>query len=136
MLRVCFLVAASVTLLYLTACSGSGTACPPGSEHYTEYQLFFGRGGPIEVDEAAWNGFVADTVQPRFPDGLTTVDASGQWLDPSGKLQKERAKLLIVLAQPSEDGMRKIDEISQEYERRFNQMSVLRIIGSACASFS
>ena len=120
----------------MAACSTDAEPCPPGTDSYTEYQLFFGRDGPIPVDDAAWSAFLADTVQPRFPDGLTVVDATGQWLDPSGTLEKERSKLLIALAQPSEDGMSKIDEISEEYERRFQQTSVLRVIGSACASFS
>ena len=136
MLRVCFILAVGALLLSTAACAAGAVTCPPGSEPYTEYQLFFGRDGPIKVDDAAWDAFVADTIQPRFPDGLTILDATGQWLDPSGTRVKERSKLLIVLARPNEDGMSKIDEISQEYERRFQQTSVLRVIGSACASFS
>ena len=32
--------------------------------------------------------------------------------------------------------MRLIDEISDEYERRFNQESVLRVVYDVCVSFS
>ena len=44
--------------------------------------------------------------------------------------------MLWILAAPDEETLRLIDEISQEYERRYDQESVLRIHGTACASFS
>ena len=88
------------------------------------------------VDDAAWDAFLEDTVTPRFPDGLTVLDARGQWRDSEGKILKERSKLLVILAPPSDDGMSLIDEISDEYERRFNQESVLRVIYDVCVSFS
>ena len=53
-----------------------------------------------------------------------------------GLLLKERSKLLVILAPPSDDGMRLIDEISEEYERRFDQESVLRVVYDTCVSFS
>ena len=75
-------------------------------------------------------------MTPRFPDGLTVLDAAGQWQDGSGAVQRERSKVLWILAAPGDDTLRLIDEISAEYERLFGQDSVLRIHGSACASFS
>ncbi len=129
----------AVIALTLIACGDEGEEpCPEGSDRYAEYQLFFGRstadGG--EVSDEAWSAFLADTVTPRFPDGLTVLDASGQWRDDSGTVERERSKVLWILAGPGEETLRLIDEISQEYERRFDQDSVLRIHGTACASFS
>lgn len=130
-----------VAVVALAACDewGEGRiACPEGSDRWTEYQLFFGLsqndGGTISKEE--WREFLAETVTPRFPDGLTVISGNGQWRDSSGEVLREGSKLLIIYAPPGEDGRRAIDEISEEYERRFDQESVLRVIGSACVSFS
>ena len=87
------------------------------------------------VDDTAWTTFLQDTVTPRFPDGLTVLDGRGQWRDSTGTIQRERSKLLIILAPPSEEGLRLIEEVSEEYKRRFSQESVLRVVSSACAAF-
>ena len=129
----------ALTALALLACGDEGEEpCPEGSDRYAEYQLFFGRSTAdrTEVSEEAWAAFLAETVTPRFPNGLTVLDAAGQWQDGSGAVQRERSKVLWILATPGDDTLRLIDEISAEYERRFDQDSVLRIHGSACASFS
>ncbi|MCY3656241.1 MAG: DUF3574 domain-containing protein [Chloroflexi bacterium] len=125
--------------LALLACGDDNEEpCPEGSDRYAEYQLFFGRSTADgnEVSDEQWAAFLADTVTPRFPAGLTVLDAAGQWRDDSGTIQRERSKVLWILAAPGEETLRLIDEISAEYERRFNQDSVLRIHGTACASFS
>ena len=44
--------------------------------------------------------------------------------------------MLWILAAPGEETLRLVDEISAEYERRFDQDSVLRTVESACVSFS
>ena len=43
--------------------------------------------------------------------------------------------MLVVLAAPGEDGMRRTDEIAEAYKHIFGQSSVLRTVTSACASF-
>ena len=129
----------ALAALALLACGDEAEEpCPGGTDRYAEYQLFFGRSTAdgAEVSDEAWSAFLADTVTPRFPDGLTVLDAAGQWRGDSGAVQRERSKVLWILAAPGDETLRLIDEISQEYERRFNQESVLRIHGTACASFS
>ncbi|MDE2696230.1 MAG: DUF3574 domain-containing protein [Chloroflexota bacterium] len=129
----------ALAALALLACGDDGEEpCPEGSDRYAEYQLFFGRSTAdgSEVSDEQWAAFLADTVTPRFPAGLTVLDAAGQWRGDSGTVQRERSKVLWILAAPGEETLRLIDEISAEYERRFNQDSVLRIHGTACASFS
>ena len=128
-----------IAAIILAGCSAyTVTSCPAGTDAYAEYQLFFGRssGGTEVVSDEAWAEFLADTVTPRFPDGLTVVDGAGQWRGADGVVQLERSKVLIILTSPGEEGMRLTDEIAQEYETRFNQESVLRVVRTACVSFS
>ena len=112
-------------------------SCPPGTEQFAEYRLFFGRSqGTIEVvSEEQWRAFLADEVTPRFPDGLTVLDAAGQWREDSGEIVRERTKLLLVLAPPGENAMQRTDEIADAYKRAFGQSSVLRVVTEACVSF-
>ena len=131
----------AVAVVALAACGGGGDAepdCPEGADAWTEYRLFFGLGTSDggTIAEEDWREFLADTVTPRFPDGLTVLSGNGQWRDSSGAILREGSKLLIIYAPPGEEGRRAIDEISEAYERRFGQESVLRVIGSACVSFS
>ena len=128
-----------VCLVLMTiACSQSGTpSCPEGTKEFTEYQLFMGRSGPEGeiVDDQAWDTFLADIVTPRFPDGLTVLDGQGQWRGSDGLIKREHSKLLVILAPPDDDKTRLIDEISDEYKRRFSQESVLQVVDDACVSF-
>ena len=134
------LAAATLGVLVLLAAPGSradAPPCPAGTERFAEYRLFFGRSrdGVEVVTDARWRAFLAEEITPRFPDGLTVVDAAGQWRDPTGTIERERTKMLIVLTAPDEEGMRRTDEIAEAYKHTFGQSSVLRAVTSACASF-
>ena len=74
-------------------------------------------------------------MTPRFPDGLTVFDARGQWRGSDGLVQKERSKLLVILAPQGDDSATRIGEVSDEYKRRFGQESVLQVVTDACVSF-
>ena len=126
-------------ILLAAACADTETlACPEGTDPFVEYRLFMGRSNDTGevVDDAAWAAFLEDTVTPRFPDGLTVVDARGQWRGSDGVILKERSKVLIVLAPPGEDKMLLTLEISDEYKQRFGQESVLRVVEDVCVTFS
>ena len=138
-MRIAMLVCLAVALMMAAACGDADApACPEGTDPFVEHQLFMGRSsesGEV-VDDAAWAAFLGETVTPRFPDGLTVLDAQGQWRDSDGLIQQERSKLLVILAPADGDAMRLIDEVSDEYKRRFNQESVLRVVEDTCVSFS
>ena len=135
-----FFAAAALAILAAGSDSALGqetASCPPGTDEFAEYRLFFGRSqGAVEVvSEEAWRAFLADEVTPRFPDGLTVLDASGQWRDDSGEIVRERTKLLLVLAPPGGAAMQRTDEIAEAYRLAFGQSTVLRVVTQACASF-
>ena len=72
---------------------------------------------------------------PRFPDGLTVLDAYGQWRNLEGVVEKERSKVLVVLAPPGEEPLSLIHEVSDEYKRRFDQDAVIQATSAACVAF-
>lgn len=137
MLKVVALPAVAFALLALTACAvAAEEPCPDGFQRYTEFQLFFGLhdSDGERVSEDEWKAFLADTVTPRFPAGMTIIDVGGQWQEPGGAIQHEDTKLLRgLLDAPDGDGLRRIDEISDEFTARFNQDPVFRIVNQVCA---
>ena len=119
-------------------CSGTRPLnCPEGSEHWIEYQLFMGRGGPggEMVDDAAWDAFLDGEVTPRFPDGLTVMDGRGQWRGSDGTIKQERSKLLVILAPPGAEASQRLDQIAREYKLRFSQEAVLQTVDETCVAF-
>ena len=134
-------VAVLAACAFILSCSSQAQTnpCPDGTDPYTEYRLFFGRGStdnPRAVSDEAWSKFLEDTITVEFPDGLTVLDAYGQYTDTATKrLIKEDTKLLIILVPPDADSTPGIDRIVEEYKNRFAQQGVLREIKATCASF-
>ena len=141
----CICATAALAVLALAAAPAlhaDSPPCPAGTDRWTEYRLFFGRSqGTAEVvtDEVvtdeAWRAFLAEEITPRFPDGLSVLDAAGQWRDASGTIVRERSKLVLILAEPGASGMQRTGEIAQAYSQTFGQESVLRVVATACVSF-
>ncbi len=127
-------------LLILTACPiyGLSSVSTPvtveilnTSEKFIRTELYFGRNIPTggTVSESDWQKFVDEVVTPRFPDGLTVLDADGQWRGKDGSIAREESKV-IVLLYPRKDRKAmnaKIEEIRTEYKKRFAQEAVMRI---------
>ena len=141
--RHALLIIVALSMAAMTACfqsDSSSLSCPEGWDRVTEYRLYFGRsdgaGSPDAVSDEDWARFLADTVTPRFPDGLTVTDGAGQWRDNSGQILREKSKVLTVLVWPDDTALRRLNEIAAEYERRFNQESVLLTSAPSCANFS
>jgi len=99
--------------------------------------LYFGRSaGGAPIDEAAWQGFLAEAVTPRFPSGFTVLDGHGQWRGrASGQIVAEPATMVIVLAEPGEATLAALAAIRADYQRRFAQESVGLALADSCASF-
>lgn len=101
-------------------------------------ELFFGTDKPgPDVTDYQFNRFVNDIVTPRFPAGLTVLAGNGQWQEDSGTIVKERSKVVIILypADGAEESSRKIEEIRDAYEKKFQQQSVLRTDSTEQVSF-
>ena len=139
--RTLVLLAVVAFALVLTACADvqvTTSECEDGGELWSEYRLFMGRGdGDREVvTDAEWDAFLADTITPRFPDGLSVIDVAGQGANADGTLEQERTKMLLVLVPPvDETALDRMNEIGAEYKQQFNQNTVLRVVTEACVAF-
>ena len=126
-----------VTLLGLTTLAAStggvfaDTSCRAGARSMARVELYF---GARKTGSRAWRRFLAEIVTPRFPDGLTSIEASGQWRSPSG-LAKEPTRILVIFYRPDATSDQRIDAIRTAYQRRFAQTSVLRADTTACVGF-
>lgn len=129
------------TLLLLAACQAGGTppACPAGTSPAAVAEFAFGRNGPdgrLRVTEADWAAFLAEEATPRFPEGLTVLDAAGQWRGRDGLIAREPSKLLwLVLPNMTlEEAGGRTRPLADAYRRRFGQESVLAVFRGGCAA--
>jgi len=98
--------------------------------------LYFGMSGAKEpVTDDQWNRFLSEVVTPLFPDGLTVWDAKGQWRGKSGKIGKEKTKVLLLIHPDSSQADRAIQEIIDAYKKQFDQESVMKVRAPADVSF-
>ncbi|SHJ36823.1 Protein of unknown function [Roseomonas rosea] len=130
--------AAALLPLLLAACTAP-PSCPAGTAPAVVAELAFGRNadGVLRVGEADWSAFLAEEATPRFPDGLSSLDAQGQWRAPDGRIAREPAKLLwlVLPGATLEEASRRTEPLAAAYKARFGQESVLRSLRSGCAGF-
>jgi hypothetical protein len=133
--------AAVGTILAVASC-GSGSAqsseCHAGQKPQQVAELLFGRniGDRLGVSEAQWARFVDREISPRFPDGLTVLDAKGEWRDTARKtIVHEPSKVVEVVLPGKPDDVDALNQIARAYKARFRQQSVGIVIRGACVSF-
>jgi len=135
----CFgLFTAFPMVLALQACAGlNAGACGAGLMRMTQAQLFFGR--DVErratVSDEQWRDFLDQEVTPRFPDGFSVSDVTGQYRDQSGTIVREPSKQLLILTRDIGADETKLEAVRDAYKRRFNQESVLLVQSPVCAAF-
>ena len=141
-MRIACLAALSLTLLTATASdAGAQTATP--SCHGTQQpkmvaELMFGRdiGDGGGVSESEWQLFVTRELVSRFPDGLTIIDAVGQWRDrDSGRIVHEPSKHVEIVLPGDKDDDARLDAVVDAYKLAFHQHSVGVIVRPACVAF-
>lgn len=112
--------------------------CRDGESAMQRSTLYFGAAIPDStdsVDQHEWRAFLADTVTPRFPEGLTWFEASGQWRGADGVIVSERSRVLVLMNADSAGTRTAIDEIRTIYRTRFLQESTLHERSAVCVSF-
>jgi len=92
--------------------------------------LYFGTqkpDGSAPVTDAEWQQFLAGEITSRFPSGLTTWDASGQWRDQNNVIERERTHIVQVVHPASGEIEGRIVAIIAAYKKRFAQEAVFRV---------
>ncbi len=128
----------ATSLCAFTPAAAQAVACNAPQRPMQQIELMLGRdvAGHLRVGKAAWSRFLAREIIPRFPDGLTVLDAAGQWRDPlSGRVMREPSKLVIIVTADDAPVRERIATIVAAYKQRFRQRSVGVISHSVCAAF-
>ena len=112
-------------------------ACAVGDTAMVRDVVYFGRNRPGggTVSDPDWRRFLDGVVTPRFPHGLTVVDATGQWRGQSGVVEQERSEIVTVFHAGDAASRQAIVDVASEYKRRFQQEAVLRERSATCARF-
>ena len=91
---------------------------------WREYKVFCGMSSKNgEVSEEAWQRFCDKHVSAAFPDGYTVLDATGYWRSVPNTAEKERTKVILVVA-PVE-AREKVASVARRYREEFDQNAVL-----------
>lgn len=115
-------------------------AHPDHADGWVDTKLYFGL-GPADhpeqgISEARWRQFLDEEVSPRFPDGLSVLDAYGQW---QGKNQpapeRLRSKLLVIDYPNTAENRAKLDAIRAAWKKLTGDQSVLRVTQPVDVSF-
>jgi hypothetical protein len=112
------------------------TRCAPGEERAVNDVMIFGTAKPVgAVTPAEWTEFLRTSVTPRFPQGLTVWQASGQWKGADNTIVHEASFVLSLVHPDDVPSEAAVHAITDEYKSRFSQESVLRVKSHACVSF-
>ena len=121
--------------LFACASPGPSPVCVAPLKPAVELNLYFGRDKPAggEVSDAEWAVFLADTMTPQFPAGLTVIDARGPHRDPAGVIGPEHTKLVVVVVFDAPAHRARVASVVETYTKRFGQHEVFRVEQPVCA---
>lgn len=126
-----------IALHVLLGCSSlPPPRCQSSEQTLVNDLLYFGMakpGGVVSAEE--WTAFLDSVVTPRFPAGLTSWQASGQWRSTDGSLTRESSHVLNLVHASDTVSEAAVREVVAEYRAQFKQEAVLRVKSYACVSF-
>ncbi len=119
-------VVVTIGALALAVASGTLPGARAGCSEHVHERVFFGLDGPEgAIDDREWQAFVEGVVTPRFPAGLTILEATGQWQGRDKRITRESSRVVEIIHDESRDADRRVAEIASEYKKRYRQESVL-----------
>lgn len=105
---------------------------------WSRTELFYGA-GRLPADgskDTRWENYINEVVTPRFPEGLTLLEGTGQWRVKEGQTpRRHRTRILILIHEDTVENSRKVDEIRTLWKEISGQQSVLRVSQPAAVSF-
>jgi Protein of unknown function (DUF3574) len=124
-------------LITTPACTNLITRAESSQRTLIKEELYFGlsKPGGKTVSEVEWQQFLNRVITPRFKDGLTVMDANGQYLNSSGKLTREKSKLIILVYENNSTKNKMVQDTISNYKQTFQQEAVLRVTSNVKVSF-
>ncbi len=103
-------------------------------------ELYFGMSIPNNggfITARQFQKFIDEVVTPLFPNGLTVIEAKGQWHEETGLLAREPARILILVHEgPEVNGdQASITDIRSAYCEQFEQEAVMLLQSQVNAYF-
>lgn len=84
------------------------------------YRMHLGTGvGDTAVSPDLMRAFIDAHITPKFPKGLTIIDARGQWSMKGTGLIRERTIVVELYCDDTEDNRKTVEEIAKSYVDRF-----------------
>lgn len=135
---------AVLVCLLLAACASApppaavgDAARPVLASDWVRTELYFGigpeHGAGLDED---WRDFLDREVTARFPDGLTVLDAYGQWQGQGDTAPARlRSRVLLILHEDSAARDADIEALRAVWKRQTGHQSVLRVSQPAEVSF-
>src|ERR1051325_7811771 len=107
----------TILLLAQTAAAAAQPSCTPPQKPMLDVELMLGRAG----GDLKWHTFLAREVTPRFPDGLTVYETTGQWRDPATRtIAREKSRVLRIIA-PADTPPDEVTAVAEAYKVQFRQ---------------
>ncbi|MCX7007695.1 MAG: DUF3574 domain-containing protein [Kiritimatiellaeota bacterium] len=100
-------------------------------------ELYFGEdeSGGKHVGPKAWRAFLSEIVTPRFPKGMTVIEAYGQMQHHSGRIERQATRIIVLVHKPTPVAGQQICEIIEAYRIRFENAQVMRLRMPVLADF-
>ncbi len=76
--------------------------------------------------------FLAEVVTPRFPEGWSSWQVSGQWRSAAGQIIREPSYVVSLIHPDDPTANRAVLETTAAYKARFQQEAVLRVRSATC----
>ena len=111
-------------------------SCGAAATAQVRTTLYFGlsrQKGPA-VSELEWQLFLRDEVTRRFPAGLTVWEAMGQWRTPTGSIDREQSKVLLLVHADNAAARQSVQSVIDSYRKAFDQQSVLWESARVCVA--
>lgn len=132
-LRISLLVLVTGLSLWVLRIEAQSSSINSDSEErtgWTRTELYYGA-GRLPADparEARWDDYINNVVTPRFPEGLTLLEGTGQWRVKEGQTpRRNRTRILILIHEDTPEKSKQVDEIRSLWIEISGHQSVLRV---------
>jgi hypothetical protein len=113
------------------AAPAAAANCPPATIAMVRYELHLGG----DVGDNDFSDFLDTEVTPRFPRGVTVIDAHSQAQEMNNAISKEGSRILLVVVPNTLTGSAYVSAIGAAYNERFGQDGALLVQANVCAGF-